>query len=730
MATIYVKGPTGSAPHPVTGRANECGADTGTAGNDSTGTGTALAPYATLDGSLIKNVLVAGDVVELEGRIRLSSIANLFALDMAEFSGGITIRQKPGGEPAILRGTFLPGGTLANNLTESATYWTNPSAGSAWEITCDGTNGKPDLRSVSIGTVVNDYDEPTAIDADGRRWSHLTPYQANGVTVIGAWAATGIGLGVGVGQASKYVKGDSVVESTNTYVCQVAHTTSGTFSTDLAGGKWILFTDQRDALIADDGSLGWRWIINHQTGLLVVVFPFFAAPSNATANGIEVAPKGRTGLYFYSVGGTNISDGVTLDGLTFQLWGHASDVAPYGTGWNISHSRNASVVNCRHEDCGDHWGAFGGYVHNANCTNCWFSGGATGIVGLVYNDSSGTHAASGTLSNSDFLLHSYLNSSGVPVDRSGSILGTYVHAAYNGVRVSACTWIGYAPPDSSSPDRCGPIDADQNTSLVPAPADLSRVAGYPLIVDRCTSRNMVAIGNVGGTKPYIGFIQTRLGFELSLWNTQALTIARQSPTGAFCFEACDIIDSNNNGAGATYMATFACGANFKIYGLNSTIYNNAASHSNHHQGFFCPTGNGAEFHWKGGILAWKTKDRTMGVVVRDDAFTCTLDLDSNLYVNITTDAWSEAAANNSDLEWAANVDLHTRNNGTTNPFSDVTGASLAPTTAAKALTGPITPHVVSGINGLPYGGQYGAWQAGGGGGPLLNRPRRAVRAVR
>lgn len=718
MASIYVKGPTGSSPHPVTGRVNECGADTGTTGDDALGTGTALAPYATLDGSLIKNVLVAGDVLELEGRIRLSSIANLFALDMAEFSGGITIRQKPGGEPAILRGTFFPGGTLANNLTESANYWTNPGGGSAWEILCDGTNGKPDLRNVSISTVVNDYDEPTAIDADGRRWSHLTPYQANGVTVRGAWATT-----------TAYVKGDSVVQTGSTYVCQIAHT-SGTFATDLAGGKWILFTDQRDALIADDGSLGWRWIINHQTGLLVVVFPFLGAPSNATANGIEVVPKGRTGLYFYSVGGTNISDGVTVDGVTTQLWGHASDIAPYGTGINISHSRNARVVNGRGEDGGDHWLAFGGYVENAVCSNYWFSGCATKCVGMVFNDSSGTHAASGSLSNTTMLLHSYLDNNGVPVDRSGSILGTYVHAAYSGVRVTACTWIGYAPPDSSSPDLCAPIDSDQNTTLVPAPSDLSRVAGYPLIVDRCTARNMVGIGNVGGTKPYIGFIQTRLGFELSLWFTTALTIARQSPTGAFCFEACEIIDNNTNGSGATYMATFACGANFKIYGLNSTIYNNAASHSNHHQGFFCPTGNGAEFHWKGGILAWKTKDRTMGVVVRDDAFTCTLDLDSNLYVNITTDAWSENTANNSDAEWLANVDTHTRNNGTTNPFSDTTGASLALTAAAKLLTAPINPHVTAGINGRPYGGQYGGWQAGGGGGPLLNRPRRAVRAVR
>lgn len=66
----------------------------------------------------------------------------------------------------------------------------------------------------------------------------LTSLSSDVATFLGgstsAWSLEGPWL-----TTTAYVVGDVVMESTNTYVCAVAHT-SGTFATDLAAGKWIL----------------------------------------------------------------------------------------------------------------------------------------------------------------------------------------------------------------------------------------------------------------------------------------------------------------------------------------------------------------------------------------------------------------------------------------------------------------------------------------------------------
>ena len=55
------------------------------------------------------------------------------------------------------------------------------------------------------------------------------------------------------GTATEYALRDLVVESGNTYICIEAHT-SGTFSTDLAADKWMLFSNSDSGSLAGPGS--------------------------------------------------------------------------------------------------------------------------------------------------------------------------------------------------------------------------------------------------------------------------------------------------------------------------------------------------------------------------------------------------------------------------------------------------------------------------------------------
>ena len=76
----------------------------------------------------------------------------------------------------------------------------------------------------------------------------LDTLAADVVTAIASaagWAPRGDWVTV-----TAYAVGDVVVETTSTYVCQVAHT-SGTFATDLAAGKWFLFFAATSTTVAD-----------------------------------------------------------------------------------------------------------------------------------------------------------------------------------------------------------------------------------------------------------------------------------------------------------------------------------------------------------------------------------------------------------------------------------------------------------------------------------------------
>lgn len=103
-----------------------------------------------------------------------------------------------------------------------------------------------------------------------------------------------------------YAIGDLVHESTNAYICLIAHTSGGTFATDLAAGKWELFANggssgipsqvgHADKVLATNGSsLSWLKVAAiNTTGIFATsASPTFTGTVNGTAlfqlkNGVE-----------------------------------------------------------------------------------------------------------------------------------------------------------------------------------------------------------------------------------------------------------------------------------------------------------------------------------------------------------------------------------------------------------------------------------------------------------
>lgn len=78
------------------------------------------------------------------------------------------------------------------------------------------------------------FDKPVGLDENTSN-TVLTPSAVNGVITVTAtapaWAT-----------ATYYISGNSVSSGGNLYICNITHTSSGTFATELANGYWILQT--------------------------------------------------------------------------------------------------------------------------------------------------------------------------------------------------------------------------------------------------------------------------------------------------------------------------------------------------------------------------------------------------------------------------------------------------------------------------------------------------------
>lgn len=740
MSDWYVdSGIAGDTADPVYGADDVYGpdTDTGTGGidNGDPDNGSITNPCATLTGlatAQFGNIL-PGDRIFIAGRQRpaadLLGDPYLFLLDGT--GGGVEMCQWVGRSQACIDAALMPGGTLANNLTVGAGYWT--AATNAFTITCDGSGGTLDLRAASwspfhgLAGVSFDWYDDANLDSKGRHKAWLKGYCGSSMYKWwGTWASTNMGSGrVGAG-TSIFSVGDSVVNGGTTYICIVAHTTSGTFATDLAAGKWETFATEKAALAAATPGAQGKFTFDAQTGELVVLMPTtsggvsVADPSDGIANGIEVVIANKTAFLFLDTSTTTPHEDSTIHGLRFMRWCDSNAQAPYGNSISFIGSKSCSIHDCIFEDVGDHAWAFGAHVENPLVYGCTIVGGMTGCYFMVFNASGSGNTATGCVARDiTVYANSLLAHDGITVDRSGAGVVCYVHGPHSGsqaVRWENITIIHYVPA-SGLPDNIAPFYSD-NSSV---PPNNIHARDFTIYVKNCTQTNGVQWGNQGNTS-YIGFENCSFHGERVYQVTNGHFIDIRSVTGYWLFEGCEIVADMRNSNGAANAGIFAIGANTTVACTNTSIYDIAASHSNNKYGIVYFSGAGDAI-FTGCIMGYRATDRSMRVTIGDGAIDETHHIFSdNQYFNCgytatsPADVWSENTSFDSESEWISTIDTGDGylNNAATSPYAIAAGTDLSLTTAAKSQKHAIGNHVARGVNGPAYSRNYGAYQYGGG----------------
>lgn len=691
MANWYVdSGIAGNADDPALGFENFCGPDTltGTAGDDTTGDGSAENPYATLTGLFTNQFgnILPGDTIYLAGRQRPDPalLGDPYLMILDGTGGGVRFTQLEGRSLAVIDAGLMPGGTVTNNATLSATYWKATEVGdggtNGWKIVCDGTNGKLDLRAATFSGI--------ALCAVTFDW------HATGNVISTATAALGKGL------RKSHLKAASGADA----AAKIAAIAGGT---PAAQGLWYL---------------------DNTTGTLYVLMPTTSAgvsvtdPSDAVANGIEVVVAGKTAFLFTDSGGSTPHEDAVVDSLIFARWCDASATAPYGNSVAFINTEGCTFRDSVVIDAGDHAGAFGNQVIDATFSNIQVYGGQTGCYFFVFNASGVGNTASGCVGRDlTITVSSLLGHNALTVDRTsngGAMVGYYVHGPHTAGSIvwDNCNATLYVPA-SGLPDNYSPFDSDNAT----APLEAIHASTFPVYVKDCTLSQGVQWFNQGVTS-YIGFERCSFHCEQTYKVTNGHCIDRRSTTGRYHFEACEIVADMRNSNGAANAGIMALGANFTFNLLNTSVYDMAASHSNNKYGMFYFSGAG-DVIATGCIFGYRATDRSMRVTIGDGSIDATHHIFSDcMYFNCgytatsPADVWSENTSFDSAAEWISTIDTGDGylNVGAVSPFANADGSDLSLTALAKTYKHWIGEHPPQGVNGVTYGGQYGAWQYGGG----------------
>lgn len=523
MTDFQVRGPVGSVADPQTGVATICGADITTDQGDDGGDGSTTDPFLTIDGSFL--ALGAGDAGKLAGRVRQGGPFRDFCINLDGIDGdqgAVNFDQWSGQPQAVVSGFFLPGGTLANNKEiVSGDYWV--ADGNGWKIVLDGTGTKPDLSGVSapssnaidVARVCFDRDLAAKIDS-------TTGLRKSNYKVAASAAA---------------VTGD-------------APTAQGAF-------------------FYDTGAV-----------TLYVRFPTGSdTPATALANGITIALKFKTALFYSSVGGLFTHKNSYVRNIVLEGWGDVASAAPFGTACNISFSENCGYENVTVIEGGDHHLAFGIKVISATVTNCTFIGGEAGCVYVVFNASSG-NIASGTMSHCTFYAAPLLGDNGLTINGTTGSIGVYTHGLHNGININDVTMHVYDPP-SGAPASFLPIDSDDGV----APSDLTRATNYPVVVRRLVVNDSTEWPN-GGVTSYIGYLNSVVYGTQVNTTYQTSLLATNTRKGCWMWEGSGLAANLANPNGAASIAMVDVGAAHTHRGLNTTYRDTAASHSNNKIAFF------------------------------------------------------------------------------------------------------------------------------------------------
>ncbi len=692
MATSFYidTGVTGNAAHPVFGGTDICGPDTsnGTEGDDGTIDATnPNTPLKSMSGLGFYSVQpVAGDTVYIAGRLRTDALAFLYEIDNT--GGGVTYTQWPGRSTAMLRGDNLPGGTLANNLTASATYWQTATNG--WKMVCDGSNGKADLRDattsgIAVIDVVLDWDASANIDSVGRRKSHFAA-AANAAAITGGTR----------GAQGKY------------------------FLDSATGTLYVLMpTNNGGASQAND-------------------------PTSVLANGIAFTTNQKGGFAFKNSGGVTPNVGVVVNGIRFALFGDTTSTSPIGSMIYIQSGSNCLVTNCVFEDSGIHAVSFGTSMSNCVTSNNIYIGGnkSTTNAGSMHVINPAADTTTGTMRayNELMYLNSALAHDGTLVSTAAQVIGFYSHfsggvghyAVLNDIEYVNCRVIGYTPP-SGSQDIADPFQCSHAPGAT-GPADPLNPETYPVRV-RQTNPSIKTISNCayspsGSGIQTIAYINCRLHWDtFAAAGTGYLYDRRGTGTQYHGFFGCAFV-YNTQGVGYSTSA-FAIANGGTLVHVDCSVFDYGSSFSGTGAIYF------AAIKYTGTTDAVLSYQTIYGFGSKDNRFLCHGDSGagfnagaghtfSNCTVfncrgasaGFTDTTYSENTNYNTSAEWASVIDA-ANTDTLTAPFAVVTSATdLTPTTAVKSVKKRIATHVARGVNLLPYDGTRGAYQYGGSGGGL------------
>lgn len=690
MATYYVSsGIKGNAAHPVTSVADYCGPDTsdGTAGDDGTLDATNPAtPLASLTGlQFYSTQPVAGDVVYIAGRIRNEALDYIFSIDNT--GGGVTYKQWPGRSPAMLRGDLMPGGTLANNLTASATYWQTATNG--WKMVCDGSNGKADLRDattsgIAVIDVALDWDAALNIDTVGRRKSHFTA-AANAAAITGGTR----------GAQGKY------------------------FLDSATGTLYILLpTNNGGSSQAND-------------------------PTSVLANGITITINQKGGMAFKNSGGVTPNDDVVVDGLNFGMFSDTTSTSPIGTSIYFQSGSGCTVKNCRFEDSGIHAISFGTTMSNCVTQDNVYIGigkSSTNAGSMhVINPATGQTSVGMRAYNELAYLNSLLAHDGTIVSTAAQVIGFFSHysgtATLNDIEYVNCRVIGYTPP-SGSQDVSDPFTCSHKAGAT-APSDPLNFETYPIRV-RQTIPSIKTVDNCayspsGSGIQTMGWLNCRLHWDrFAAAGTGNLFDRRGTGTQYHGFFGCTFVYNTQGVVYSTNAFVIADGGTLVL--VDCSVFDYGSSFSGTGAIYF------AAIKYTGTTDVVKAYQTVFGFGSKDNRFLCYGDGGAGFnagaghtFSNCVVFNCRGASAGFADTNYSQNTNYNTSalwasvidsgNTDTlTSPYAVVTSSTdLTPTDAVRVIKKRLTTHASRGVNGRPYDGTAGAYQYGSDGGGGLGR---------
>lgn len=714
MTTYYVhSNVTGNAADPITGRLKMCGPDTASAdspvGSDLNNGTSAATPKQTLFS--LSGLVVSGDTVNIAGR-HYADYAHVTGgvgmLDFTELSG-VTVRQWSGKDPAVLYGCNLAGTT-------------------GWSASGNGFI-KTIATSLSICALAFDYDDAAnqdrygtlgtynTADLKGRRSVFLRPRTAAGVVrVRGAWVT-----------ATAYLIGDSVTNAGVTYVCITANTSTGAALLTNDSAKWESYATQKTAVTgAATGNFG-AVAYDFASGELCVRLPTGMSPASPTANGVAYTVQTIRGVVFHGLSTDEaLNYNNVIDGIDFYTFCDASNdsanLSPAGTPVFTQGGDSVRVRNSRICDAGLHAISYGGGCSNNLVENVVIVGmgnrsasnaivfNATGTTGVQANP---THGCRGR--NCRVVCNSLLDHSGVPFNRGSAVGDYYCHGSTPGgnfvtdVEWYQCHTDEYVPP-SGSADVVVKHYADQ----VQAPSDTANPETCCVRFRQCDLTNGTFLISQGVTI-HIAMINCTLSWTRQDALSNGFGVELTAVTGGYFYDGCAIRTTLRNTNGQAICAVFKIGAGAYVRMRNTSVYDMATAHTAakvYAMAYLAAAG--ATITADGCIFGYRdTAAGTLQVVTGENGFAASaVDFDDCEYFNIDPVHWADDAARDTTAEWISTVDAAAVDNGSTNPFADVTGASLDLTTAARALRKFVSQHSVAGVNHGSYDGHYGAWQYG------------------